>query len=1261
MGRGRENKGKTHKLSKVSSALLREDIVNLLDFIERLKNEEDQIVPDTDQIEKLKLELTFLSACLQLCYYISDGSNAEMSCISYEVHDLVQSLFHQSGDDMLVKLTDHVVPCLLENIKSSAISDDHSESSATMTEAQLVELLDALLVNLHYLPKVRAKLILPSMTQYEVLQNVFGKLRDFLGLKVNGCIEHKAIEYVLPQFQLMAERVGHFCFVLLSYQLDKSDETDKKHEYEDSQVNSMIIHLLLKIIPVSLEVMHICSTTLEASKSAELGCYIKKLLEASADIHREHLIHLQQHMVNAIPRSTSASNIHVAIEFLLLFLTDMPKDFIQYEKLFVLLAHVGALIREVSILIRNLEENSTDEENVNKICCASQDLLDNIELLKDDLRHVFLKAPADSSHRCFPMSDGPLFMTLLLRNLNDFLKSNAYSVALIREEISRVKEDLEHIRSFFGNVEQELHRDLWTRVLDVAYQAEHAINSVLARDRGLLQLILLLPDTVEKIKLVKKEVQEKISKTASIIFANSPNKPVEKKSSTTSKIIVGFEEETEWIIRKLTGGPSEVDVISIVGLPGLGKTTLAYRVYNDKSVVDHFDVRAWCTIDQERNEKKLLQRIFNEVIGLKERVSEDNIDNNVADDLRKQLFGKRYLIVLDDLWDTATWDELTRPLYAIPSEFQKGSRVILTSRKKEVAKHAKCSDPLDLRLLRPKESWELLEKRVFGEEHCPDELKDVGEKIAEKCYGLPLVLNLISGIISRKEKKEALWLEVLNNLSSFIFKDEEEVMKVIQLSYGQLSDHLKPCLIYLASYPKDEYFAISYLEYLWSAEGLMEQSEVKVYVDELISSSLVVVSNERGAHPHFQIHDLVHDFFLRKARKEKLFDLISPSAPSSSSSDLMPRGMTVHYDQHFPHSDVNFFLLNAEKENPYAKRLLSLTAYTNTRGLYLSYKCHLRHLRLLKRLELLDIILPYSLLNEIGTLVHLKCLNIMTEVEFLPPSFSNLCNLETLVVGNLNGSCMVLSPVIWSLTKLRNVRMKCCSLFDPYIKEPTVLDEDSKQENLTILFHLQLRGLKDTEDIFNRFPKLQILKFKIKQLLDCSEEKICFPRLDVLNELKKLTLHVSWDSFSEYTHGFPLSLKKMELTWLTLTSDSLSRMARLPNLQKLCLGHCIIQEGKEWNMEELTFQNLRSLKLYGLSFSEWQVIADESFPVLEVLELKDCTELIEIPDSFGDIASLKFISVWGSPQLEESAFKIKESVEQTTGEDKLEVFYYRRF
>ncbi|KAM3345160.1 putative late blight resistance protein R1A-3 isoform X2 [Capsicum galapagoense] len=1225
--------------SSVSSALLREDIVNLHDFIERLKIEEDQTV-----LEKLKLELIFLLACLQLCYYISDGSNTKMSCISYEVHGLVQSLFHQSGDDMLVKLKDHVIPRLLKNIKSCVVSDHQSESSATITEGQLVELLDALIVNLHYLPKVRAELILPSMTQYELLQNVFGNLRDFHGLKVNGCIERKTIEYALPQFQLMAERVGHFCISLLAYAVEDMKRT--KQMKRIIEVNSMLVHLLLKIIPVSLEVMYICSTNLKASKSEEVGCFIKKLLEASPDVLREYLIHLQRHMINAIAPSTSARNIHVVIEFLLIILTDVPKDVIHHEKLFVLLERVGALTKEVSIIVHNLEKNIKETRG------ASLNLLENIELLRKDLKNVFLRAPADSSQLCFPMSDGPLFMTLLFRHLNDLLNSNAYSVVLIKEEIGRVKEHLEHIRSFFGNVEQVLYRDLWTRVLDVAYQAEHAINSILARDQGLLQLIFLLPDTVEKIKLVKKELQEKISKNTCIIFANSPNKPVENKSSTASKIIVGFEEETEWIIRKLTSGPSEVDVISIVGMPGLGKTTLAYRVYNDKSVVGHFDIRAWCTVDQERNEKKLLQKIFNE-IGLKERLSEDDIDDDVADKLRKHLFGKRYLIVLDDLWDTATLDELTRPF---PTEFQKGSRVILTSRKKEVALHGKChSDPLDLRLLRPEESWELLEKRVFGEEHCPNELKDVGEKIAQKCGGLPLVLDLISGVISRKEKKEALWLEVLNNLSSFIFKDEEEVMKVIQLSYDHLSDHIKPCFLYLASYPKDEDIYICWLKDLWSDEGLVEPSDLKsveevteVYVDELISSSLVIVKG--GSEQSCHIHDLVHDFCSIKARKEKLFDLTSSVVLSSSfSSDLMLRRRTIIYDKRRHSGDTSSFF-SPKKRNPYVKHLLSLKCN------YLPYNCHLRHLRLLKRLDLGRVrltekgTLTDTVLNEIGMLVHLRCLRIEMKAKALPPSFSNLCNLEILEVTNWVPD-MVLSPTIWSLAKLRHVYVCNCSVFDSYIDKPTQL------ENLTSLKYLKLSCSVDSSDIFKRFPNLRILGFR----MDCSAaEQIYFSRLDVFNKLERVYAQFECCGRLRHVHQFdfhfPSSLKEVNLYGINLTSDALSGIGRsLPNLQKLNLWRTRIEGGKEWNMEHVTFHNLKSLLLYKVSFSEWQVTGDESFPVLEELYIQYCTELIEIPESFGDIASLKSIVLLGSHQLKESALKIKEDVEENMGDDKLEV------
>ncbi|PHU13434.1 hypothetical protein BC332_14639 [Capsicum chinense] len=344
----------------------------------------------------------------------------------------------------------------------------------------------------------------------------------------------------------------------------------------------------IKLIPIGLEVMQICYTNLKASISAEVGCFIKNLLEISPDILREYLIHLQEHM-----------------------------DLIHHDKLFDLLARVRALIKEVSTLIRDLEEKSRNKESTDKTSRATLDLLKNIELLKEDLRYVYLKAP-DSYQCCFPMNDGPLFMHLLLIHLNGLLASNSYSIALIKEEITLVKEALEFIRSFFVNVEQGLYKNLWARVLDVAYEAKDAIDSIIGRDNG-------------------------------------------------------FEEETNWLITKLTSGPKDLDVISITGMPGSGKTTLAYKVHNDDLVCCHFDLRAWCTVDQEYDEKKLLVKLFNQVIGSDFKSSED-ID--VADKLRKQLYGKRHLIVLDDVWDINTWDDLTRPF----PEAEKGSRIILTNR-----------------------------------------------------------------------------------------------------------------------------------------------------------------------------------------------------------------------------------------------------------------------------------------------------------------------------------------------------------------------------------------------------------------------------------------------------------------------------------------------------------------------------------------------------------------------------------------------------
>nr|AAZ95005.1 late blight resistance protein Rpi-blb2 [Solanum bulbocastanum]QEG99094.1 RBLB2 [Binary vector pCIP99] len=1257
MEKRKDNEEANNSLESFSA--LRKDAANVLDFLERLKNEEDQKAVDVDLIESLKLKLTFICTYVQLSYSDLEKFEDIMTRKRQEVENLLQPILDDDGKDVGCK---YVLTSLAGNMDDCISLYHRSKSDATMMDEQL----GFLLLNLSHLSKHRAEKMFPGVTQYEVLQNVCGNIRDFHGLIVNCCIKHEMVENVLSLFQLMAERVGRFLWE------DQADEDSQLSELDEDDQNDKdpqlfkLAHLLLKIVPTELEVMHICYKTLKASTSTEIGRFIKKLLETSPDILREYLIHLQEHMITVItPNTSGARNIHVMMEFLLIILSDMPpKDFIHHDKLFDLLARVVALTREVSTLVRDLEEKLRIKESTDETNCATLKFLENIELLKEDLKHVYLKVP-DSSQYCFPMSDGPLFMHLLQRHLDDLLDSNAYSIALIKEQIGLVKEDLEFIRSFFANIEQGLYKDLWERVLDVAYEAKDVIDSIIVRDNGLLHLIFSLPITRKKMMLIKEEVSdlhENISKNRGLIVVNSPKKPVESKSLTTDKIIVGFGEETNLILRKLTSGPADLDVISIIGMPGLGKTTLAYKVYNDKSVSSHFDLRAWCTVDQVYDEKKLLDKIFNQVSDSNSKLSE-NID--VADKLRKQLFGKRYLIVLDDVWDTNTWDELTRPF----PDGMKGSRIILTTREKKVALHGKLyTDPLNLRLLRSEESWELLEKRAFGNESCPDELLDVGKEIAENCKGLPLVVDLIAGIIAGREKKKSVWLEVVNNLHSFILKNEVEVMKVIEISYDHLPDHLKPCLLYFASAPKDWVTTIHELKLIWGFEGFVEKTDmksleevVKIYLDDLISSSLVICFNEIGDYPTCQLHDLVHDFCLIKARKEKLCDRISSSAPS----DLLPRQISIDYDDDEEHFGLNFVLFGSNKKRHSGKHLYSLTINGDELDDHLSDTFHLRHLRLLRTLHLESsfIMVKDSLLNEICMLNHLRYLSIGTEVKSLPLSFSNLWNLEILFVDNKE-STLILLPRIWDLVKLQVLFTTACSFFDMDADESILIAEDTKLENLTALGELVLSYWKDTEDIFKRLPNLQVLHFKLKESWDYSTEQYWFPKLDFLTELEKLTVDFERSNTNDsgssaainrpWDFHFPSSLKRLQLHEFPLTSDSLSTIARLLNLEELYLYRTIIH-GEEWNMgEEDTFENLKCLMLSQVILSKWEV-GEESFPTLEKLELSDCHNLEEIPSSFGDIYSLKIIELVRSPQLENSALKIKEYAEDMRGGDELQI------
>ncbi|XP_015162514.1 putative late blight resistance protein homolog R1A-3 [Solanum tuberosum] len=154
---------------------------------------------------------------------------------------------------------------------------------------------------------------------------------------------------------------------------------------------------------------------------------------------------------------------------------------------------------------------------------------------------------------------------------------------------------------------------------------------------------------------------------------------------------------------------------------GKGKTTCAKKLYNNDIIVSHFDVRAWGIISQTYNRIELLQDIFSQVTG-----SKGEKDDVLAEMLKKKLTVKRYLIVLDDMWDGKAWDDLRLCFPDVGNR----SRIVLTTRLEEVAKQAKHhTDPYYLPFLKPDESLKLLQKKVFQQEGCPPELQDVVKRL----------------------------------------------------------------------------------------------------------------------------------------------------------------------------------------------------------------------------------------------------------------------------------------------------------------------------------------------------------------------------------------------------------------------------------------------------------------------------------------------------------------------------------------------------
>ncbi|MCD7445944.1 hypothetical protein HAX54_024645 [Datura stramonium] len=323
-----------------------------------------------------------------------------------------------------------------------------------------------------------------------------------------------------------------------------------------------------------------------------------------------------------------------------------------------------------------------------------------------------------------------------------------------------------------------------------------------------------------------------------------------------NKDAVGLEKHVSSVVSILLKEDKRLCVASIVGMGVVGKRTLAKEVYNQTQIRDKFDIRAWSYVSQAYKPMKIIKELILQLANPEEdkvkivdtmyKLSEAGLEEM----LQRSLVEACYLIVLDDIWTTEAWDLIVR---SFPDN-DKSSRLLVTSRRKEVASHADAhTTPYKLKVLGEKESWELFLKKAFAEDReCPQDLVDVGKEIPEKCDGLPLASTVIVSLLAGKMKQRSEWKRVQRNLASHVVKNQTYgVSTILALSYQDLPPHLESFFLYLGLLPKSKDITVKKVMHIWVAHGLIHQKGeqklediVEDYLDELISRNMVQAKEE---------------------------------------------------------------------------------------------------------------------------------------------------------------------------------------------------------------------------------------------------------------------------------------------------------------------------------------------------------------------------------------------------------------------------------